>query len=100
MWAGRMRACCWVVGLGAADDCARTGFALRVTGFGFGFGFGFTTGFTGTSSPSCRFSIEFSPTRKRHSAVYPPKRGIGKLAGPRSAPTLWASGQRAMANGQ
>lgn len=30
-----------LLGLGAADDCARTGFALRVTGFGF----------TGTSSP-------------------------------------------------
>ena len=29
-----------------------------------------------------------------------PKRGIGQLAGPRSAPTLWASGQWAMGNGQ
>jgi hypothetical protein len=47
VWAGRMSALCRCLGLGAAGDCAGTGFALRVTGFGFGFGF---TLFTGTSS--------------------------------------------------
>jgi hypothetical protein len=69
MWAGRMRAFCWVW----EQPATAPGQALPSESRALALASASQPASQAQVHHSCRFSIEFSPTRKRHSDVQPPK---------------------------
>jgi hypothetical protein len=78
MWAGRMRACCWVW----EQPTTAPGQALRPESRALALASASQPASQAQVHHSCRFSIEFSPTRKRHSEASWQGQGQHTRSGP------------------